>query len=178
MHRASRRPGFTLVEVLVALALGATVLVGARGFLESLGDHASGVLRVARTADSRNNAEDMLRRAVVDLVVRRDTLPSFAGDESAFAFRSSCVSAQGWREPCDVQVRAERSDSGFQVVLIEGANQVVVRRALSTAGMRYLLAVEEGGTWTGRWQNTLMLPLAIGIIAGDDTIVARVGGRR
>lgn len=178
MRRRNRR-GFTLVEVLVALALSAMVLVGASGLLDALGAHATSVLRSARALDSSMNADDFLRRALADLVVRSDTFPSFEGDESVFAFRTSCDAPHGWREPCGVRVAAERADSGHRLVIRQDDGSVLMLRTrLARASFRYLLTADEGGQWVARWPNTLMLPLAVGLIAGDDTIVARIGERR
>ena len=177
--RCRSRRAFTLVEVLVALALSAMVLVGARGLLDALGAHSTSVLRSARELDSSMNAEDVLRRALADLVVRSDTFPSFEGDEVAFTFGASCDTPRGWREPCSVRVAAERTDSGYQLVFRQDAGSaVMLRTGLARTALRYLLSADEGGQWTARWQNTLMLPLAVGLIADDDTIVARVGERR
>jgi hypothetical protein len=78
-----------------------------------------------------------------------------------------------------VRVAAERADSTIALVMWnEGGDTVVLRRNLVRVGFRYLLTADEGGTWVGRWKRTLMLPFAIGLIAGNDTIVARIGERR
>ncbi len=178
MQRRNRR-GFTLVEMLVALTLGAVVLMGARGLLDSLGAQASAVLRSAQAANSRANADDLLRRALADLIVGNDSLTSFDGGESGFTFRGSCDTPHGWREPCDVRVATERQNGELGILLWQGdSSSIELRRGLARASVRYLLTAEEGGHWTNDWRNTVMLPRAVSLIADDDTIIMRIGERR
>lgn len=178
MQRRSRG-GFTLVEVLVALVVSGMVLVGARGLLDAFGAQAAAVLRRARAADSQANADDLLRRALADLVVSSDTLPSLQGSESTFSFQTSCDTPHGWRERCATLVAIEPTKGGYQLVIREDKQgAVVLRHGLVRAGLRYLLTVSDGVVWTTRWENTVMLPLAIGVTADDEVSVFRIGERR
>jgi prepilin-type N-terminal cleavage/methylation domain-containing protein len=177
--RNRERGGFTILEVLVALAVSAVVLVGARGVIEALATHARAIGHEAGTADALANADGILRQLLADLVVRGDTVPSITGDDKSLTFRSDCDTADGWREPCTVQIRVERHDGVLRATL-QTANDspILLRDSVSSAWVRYLVSAEVGGFWTDRWENTVLLPRAIAIVMDGDTLVAAVGDRR
>jgi prepilin-type N-terminal cleavage/methylation domain-containing protein len=173
------RDGFTIMEVLVALALSTLVLLSAREILEALGRHAQGVVRVARVVDGHANAEAEVHQVVRDLVVPREAVPSVTGNEDSTAFRSYCFSHLGWQEQCDVQLVVERAGARYRVNLHQKAEEpIVLGDDLRLAGIRYLVAANAGGQWTSHWESTLMVPQAIGVILDRDTLVLRVGERR
>jgi hypothetical protein len=49
---------------------------------------------------------------------------------------------------------------------------------MTRAAFRYLMRADAGGAWTDRWEGTVMLPVAVGIILDADTLVAPIGERR
>ena len=96
------RVGFTLIEVLVAMTIAATVVVTARLLLERLGDEAMRLAAYAARTDSDANAEQTLRDLVGRLEVGTDDGRRFAGQEQATRFTSWCDVPAGWQERCTV----------------------------------------------------------------------------
>lgn len=172
------RRGFTLMEVMVAMAVGAIVVVGARGLVDALGTQAHATLRAARVVDAHANARDALQRLVGDLVVARDSIPSLTGDGEQATFTSYCESPREWMEPCRVTLRVEGAEGGYRVLWEARGDTVLLGDSLRTAAIRYLMSPTVGGTWTARWQNTVMLPVALGLVMDRDTLLAPIGDRQ
>jgi prepilin-type N-terminal cleavage/methylation domain-containing protein len=176
---SAERRGFTLVEVLVALALSAMVIGGARGLLEGLARQAGQAMIAASSDDSRANAAWAFRQLVANLALPSGDSAAFDGDARQALFASRCAVGGGWQERCDVSLVAEPLSSGTRVLVVLSTNDTI---ALGTASrgaeLRYLGSARDGGRWLRGWERSLALPLAIGVIMDDDTLVARVGERR
>ena len=87
---ARQRSAFTLLEVVVALALSGLLLLGGRLFLESLGRAAASTTLAAYDADRAANADRFLRSLVGRLEVGTDHSHHFGGDERSVHFTSWC----------------------------------------------------------------------------------------
>jgi prepilin-type N-terminal cleavage/methylation domain-containing protein len=83
-----RRSGFTIIELMVALAVSGIVLLGARAILETVADRAGGITRAAVAADRDANAERTLRALVERLEVGTGPGTEFGGDGASAAFIS------------------------------------------------------------------------------------------
>ncbi len=180
MRRGSR-PGFTLMEVLVALAVSAVVILGARALLDGLVLHAGRVAALARRADAEANADHLLRSTVALAGLTTDSA-RFDGTPEGASFRSWCDEAGGWQEQCDVRLTAEHEGSEVRVVLaLGGSARVEVAARGSAASFRYLASASDGGHWVERWERAITPPLAIGLVtratlaAAADTAIIRVG---
>jgi prepilin-type N-terminal cleavage/methylation domain-containing protein len=174
---ADDRVGFTLIEVLVALALSAIVVLGARELLDGMTGQTTGIVRAARTADSLANVDLSVHRIVANLALAQGDAPSFDGDERSARFESWCMTAGGWQERCAVQLVAD-PDSVEGVRLLGSATGPIVIGAGQRSVLRYLAEVGGGGHWVTRWQSSITPPLAIGVLTGTDTMVLRIGGLR
>jgi prepilin-type N-terminal cleavage/methylation domain-containing protein len=185
VHTVSRA-GFTLLEVMVALVVGAIVILGARALLDGLSLHAGRVQTLARAADADANLEHVLRTAVARGGIASDSAARFDGTPDRARFATWCDMPGGWQEPCDVQLAAEREPAGsqFSVVLTLGAADAMrVSEHLDAASLRYLASASGGGQWVERWEQAITPPLAIGLItraagaARPDTMILRLGER-
>jgi len=171
----SRRRGFTLIEVVVALAISALVILSGRTLLENLGDAADRVDRAARDGDADANGERLLRGLVgqIDVGGRGAT---FSGDEQSAEFTSWCQSPRGWRERCRITLTIDAGNgSPTLTTTLPGNDGVVLYRARHTLQLRYLVDPSAGGTWFIKWGDGLLAPRAIGVIADSDTLIIRVG---
>lgn len=177
MSRAERR-GFTLVEVLVALAIGGTVLLGARALLEGVGDHASRSVAEARDADREANGEYAARSIVARLRLA-DPEPGLVGEPRAAHFASWCDTPHGWLEPCLVRLAVEPDGDRGQVVMrLSTGERLVLRRGAGDWQLRYLASAAAGGEWHGRWTALAEVPLALAVVSERDTQLLRIGERR
>lgn len=177
MRNAERR-GFTLIEVLVALTIGATVVLGARALLEGVGDHASRSLAEAREADREANAEYAARSMVARLRLA-DPEPSLVGERREARFASWCDTPHEWLEPCLVRVAVESNgDSGQVVMALSVGERLVVRRGVGDWQLRYLASAAAGGEWHSRWAALADAPLAVAVVSERDTMLLRIGELR
>lgn len=180
--RVERRRGFTLVELLVALAIGAIVLLGARLMVEGVADGARRIVRQAARTDRDANAERVLRTVVAALDATT-TGTSFGGDEREARFTSWCDVPGGWQERCSVTLAigggTGTGDSAARTLILtlSGAEPLRIRAGFVHGGLRYLDAAHDGGQWFGTWEAGLTVPIAIGAILDADTLIFKVGDR-
>lgn len=178
LRRSTGRGGFTLVEVLVALAIAGTLVVTARMLLEQLAEDAERLVAHAATNDAEANADRTLRELVSSLEVGTDDARRFAGEERAAQFTSWCEVPRGWQERCTVTLAIDTQ--GPEPVLVASLSTgelLVVRRDFSNAALRYLGDAARGGTWFRSWGESITSPLAIGIVVDADTVILRIGER-
>lgn len=179
----SRRAGFTLIEILVAMTVAAVVLLGADVVYEQLaaGSHAFAI--AARAEDTSRNADLLVRQLVreVDVSPRDAGVPArtFGGDSLSAHFTSWCTRPGGWKAGCEVLLKVVRDTpaAGAVAAITSTGDTARIRTRAPAVALRYLLDARNGGTWLVSWGQGPNVPQAIGIIAGEDTTVLRVGGR-
>ncbi|HEX7051885.1 MAG TPA: prepilin-type N-terminal cleavage/methylation domain-containing protein [Longimicrobiales bacterium] len=175
--RVPARPGFTLVEVMLALTIGAMAISGATLLLLGLSDRGRAIDAVAGNIDREANAEHLLRTTVRNLELSRDATLSLEGGPSGARFRSWCDGPTGWPVRCDVRLVVREEADGRTLSLelrpdgtAEEAMVVDLWTGLHTVRILYLLDPGEGGKWTDWWTETL-LPPAIGVVLDGDTLI-------
>lgn len=177
--RAIRRPaGFTLVELLVALALSGLVLLGARGVLVSVASGAEAVSRASTNMNRHANAIGMLRGVLGNLEVGTETAGSFVGAADSIRFTSWCDVPGGWQERCDVRLTIGRVARTSALRLqVARDRPIVLRSDFSRGAFIYLADPSAGGTWLRRWGESTTAPIAIGVVLDGDTTLVRIGKR-
>jgi prepilin-type N-terminal cleavage/methylation domain-containing protein len=170
--------GFTLVEVVVALAIAGTVVLTSRVLLEELADDAQALLKQGALIDSRANADRALRDLVGRLEVGTDEARRFSGDERVARFTSWCEVPRGWLERCSVTLAVDFEGSeAFLAASLSTGELLVVQRDFSAGSLRYLGDAARGGNWFRSWGESITAPLAIGVILDADTLILRIGER-
>jgi prepilin-type N-terminal cleavage/methylation domain-containing protein len=172
------RRAFTLIEVLIALAVAGTILVTARMLLEQLAGDAEDLVTHAARNDTEANAERILRELVSRLEVGTDDSRRFVGAEHAARFTSWCDVPLGWQERCTVTLALDMQ--GAEPVLaasLSTGEMLVLRRGFSNATFDYLGDAARGGTWFRSWGESITAPLAIGVFMDGDTLILRIGER-
>lgn len=174
----SHSRGFTLVEVVVALAISGLLLLAAHFTLTQIGDHASRVTGSAAVSDREANAERRLRSVVAQIDVGSDSGSGFGGNEHEVRFSSWCERPEGWQEQCEVTIAVDTTGSTLALTLTPSpGSRVVLRAGLVSAELRYLATAENGGTWFRVWGQGTAAPIAIGVIIHGDTTIVRIGER-
>ena len=178
--RAGRhaRHGFTLLEVVIALALGGVVILGAHALLDALADAAQRLPQDAAVSDRDENGERLLRALVGRLEVGTSLVTQFSGEPTAARFTTWCDVSSGWLERCDVVLAIEtEGDSGTLVARFGNGSTIPLRRGFHRGALRYLNSPANGGEWFHSWGTGVTAPLALGIILDRDTLIVRVGER-
>jgi prepilin-type N-terminal cleavage/methylation domain-containing protein len=170
-----RRAGFTLMEVLVAIVVATGVVVTARAILVAIADGTQRLADASAVHDAERNADQLLRTTLLQARTLSQDSVSFLGTPKGFVLHSWCPAPGGWTEPCDVAVAV--LDSTPAVVVRPGvlAADLIVRRALRSAELRYLASAANGGTWLRTWSSSSDLPLAVGLLIDCDTLMLPVG---
>lgn len=176
MPRADRA-GFTLIEVLVALALSLAVVAGARGLLEGLADQSMRIVAAAARADSNAAAVWSYHRAVANLALPTADSLVFEGTGTIARFTSWCPVQEGWQVRCGVILSASPADSrGAQLSFSTG--YAFLLGAGARTSLLYLVSSSDGGRWTTGWHSTIAPPAGIAVVAGADTLFAPTGDLR
>jgi prepilin-type N-terminal cleavage/methylation domain-containing protein len=172
--------GFTLVEVMVALAVMGVVLVGARAMLEQVGDHAERIGAAAAEADRDGNADALLRsiagRTHVSALQGQEV--RFQGEPRMARFRSWCEVPDGWLEACDASLGLVQVEGKNVLALTLSTGELVpLRMGFERGEILYLREAGGGGGWLRAWGSSISAPLALGIVIDGDTTFVRIGER-
>jgi prepilin-type N-terminal cleavage/methylation domain-containing protein len=170
----SRARGFTLIEVIASLAIGAFVVLAARATFDSI----SASLQQLRDRSAQREEEsrfEMTRRSTLAMAHAGPNAP-FHGLPAEMRFQSQCLSPGGWHERCAVVI-ALRADSGIAELQATVGSGPLRDRAGGIARFLYLANAARGGTWLTKWPNTHDLPLAIGFASAHDTLIVPLGAR-
>lgn len=174
----ARRAGFTLLEVVVALAVTGIVVLGARAVLARLGDDAHHLAATAADDDREANADRLLR----DLLGRAEPplgrSARFLGEPRAVRFDTRCDVPAGWQEHCTAELGVVEVN-GVQTVglTLSTGEAVVLRRGFEHAVLRYLYDPGNGGVWMNRWNSTVSLPWAVGLEVDGELVILPIGER-
>lgn len=176
---SSPRPriaGFTILELIVALTVGALVISGARLLLDALSTAAMRLAGEATVNDHRANGERWLRRVVYGIETGTTPGGTFGGDSSSSHFISWCLTPAAWYERCRISLRVVADDTlhGLSAVTSRG-DSLMPLLSQHAVSLRYLLTPEQGGIWAKTWSDGPSTPRALGIIAGADTMILRLG---
>ena len=104
------RRGFTLLEVVIALAIGALALAIAASLLSAASDHAVRVHDRAVSMDREAATERTLRRFVGQMEWSRGADQPAGGDSTMVRFTSWCDVPAGWQERCSVELSLPTRD--------------------------------------------------------------------
>jgi Prokaryotic N-terminal methylation motif len=179
MQRADRssrsaRPGFTLISVMVALAIGAITIGGARAVTIALVDHAQRLDDAHAQVSEAINGERLLRRLVLESEAGRDPGATFAGNETQAAFDTWCHTANGWAERCRVELTLAPPVADSMVTLgaaLAAGERLTLGRFKAPVRLAFLEDAAHGGTWSARWGPSTAAPMAIGVFAADVVLI-------
>lgn len=177
------RPGFTLIEVLVAVMISAALLLSADIVFEQLADSRAAASRAAAERDQTQNAATMISRLVrqVDVSPRLgsgSTMHAFTGDSITARFTSSCIAPGGWERECDVSLRVTNDSTGAAIVAVSSTGDSARFRVHDRVLLLgYLTDATGAGHWTSSWPAGPTAPIAIGVMSPIDTVVWRIGAR-
>jgi prepilin-type N-terminal cleavage/methylation domain-containing protein len=174
----SARSGFTLFELMLAMSLLALVLVSARMLFSSIADTKALVIRDAAHADSLRNGERMARLLIRSAEAAPDTGNRFVGNALDARFTTSCRTGGGWLERCRVRLSLDRRpDTTALLVEVPPGHVLELLRRPGASFIRYIAREAQGETWFDSWGENILVPDAIAIVSGSDTLVFLTDGR-
>lgn len=176
------RSGFTLLEVLVAVMVAATLLLSADFVFTQLADSSHGTTVSSIMRDSTRNSMEAVREWVrqIDVSPQRDAASmrhAFSGDSIHAQFTSACISPGGWEVECSIALGVETDSAGATLTAISSAHDTVRLRRDHAMQLRYLAGAAGSGSWESSWPAGPTLPLAIGMVTPMDTVIYRIGAR-
>lgn len=177
----ARRRGLTLVEVLLALAVGASVLMAARGLLSAATNASARIQRSGRRFSSEANAYWGVRLLASRAQATTAPEGAFSGDSGVVHFSSWCDAATGAPIPCRLrmEVTGPRDTAGASARVTDAGGKLLLTLALpDSTRLRYLQSATLGGEWLVRWDSSLVLPLALGLASPRETLVFVLGQSR
>jgi len=152
-----RNAGFTLIEVIVALTIGAVVVLLAERLFATVSD-AGQELAVARKAlDRETNAHRWLAATFLSLEVGPQAGP-FEGHPAHVAFLSWQEAPGGWFERH--QVTLGRVGDRLVAAVVPG-DSIVLAYSVTDLGFDYLLEPGGQARWLGDWVSGTSAPVAV-----------------
>ena len=116
---------------------------------------------------------------MLDARVTADSLDRFRGDERSAEFSTMCRRPGGWLEACRAAVGIDwRKDTSVVMASLSTGENLELARQPGVIELRYLDAVVGDSTWLRRWALSIAMPIAIGIVSGNDTSVFSLGSTR
>jgi len=161
-----RDRGFSLIEVMVALTMGALVVLLAGRLFAAVGD-AGQELRAARTAlDREANARRWLAATFLSLDVGPEAGP-FQGNRDQVAFVSWQLTSGGWFAGHRVRLAVDR---GRLIAAVAPRDSVTLADSVRGLGVDYLLEHGAEAHWVREWVSAVSAPVAVRLR------IARAGG--
>jgi prepilin-type N-terminal cleavage/methylation domain-containing protein len=156
----TRRAGFTLLEVLVAVVLTGTVALLAHQLFAAAVDGSRRVEQARRRLDREGNARAFLRDALLALEVGADSVGSFEGEPRRLRFSSRLPTSDGWdeRRTVDLALAGGRWTAALGD---ESGTRLVLADSVRSVGLDYLLVPGADAHWVMDWHSPVSAPLAV-----------------
>jgi len=167
--RANERRGFTLVEVMLALALGGLVVLMAQRIFAGVTDGARRLSEAQEALDRQANARRLLVGLVGALDIGTSQSAGFDGRPNQVTFSTWTVSREGWPARQRVTLRLVS-----RALVAEGldAAAIVLADSVAALDIDYLLDYGADATWVRNWQSPVSAPLVLRMrIARAESVV-------
>ena len=158
--------GLDEFEARIDHAYQATTEVGLRALVKDLSSPAP----VASTALAHAH---LLRDLVKNIETGTDSTTTFWGTERTLRFVSWCADEAAQRQRCNVRLAIDTVLTAVTSI----DSFVVLMHATDGGYFRSLGDARHGGHWYRSWGPGITVALALGVIAGADTNVLRIGDR-
>jgi prepilin-type N-terminal cleavage/methylation domain-containing protein len=158
--RTTRRAGFTLLEVLVAVVLTGTVALLAHQLFAAAVDGSRRVEQARRRLDREGNARAFLRDALLALEVGADSAGSFEGEPRRLRFSARLPTSHGWdeRRTVDLSLAGGRWTAALGE---EPGTRLVLADSVRSVELDYLLEPGADVHWVMDWHSPVSAPLAV-----------------
>ena len=150
--------GFTLIEVLVALAIGAVVVLLAHELFGAVADRGRTLIAARTVLDRSVNARRWLDATFLSLDVGTDGASGFEGRPDHAAFTAWLLTADGWFERREVSLGAEQ---GRLRATITPGTPIALVDSVTNVQVDYLLEPGAESRWVREWVSPVSAPVAV-----------------
>jgi len=154
----SKLTGFTLIEVLVALTIGALVVLVAHQLFAAVAERGRTLIAARTALDRAANARRWLTSTFLSLDVGTDGAGGFDGRPDHVVFSTWLLMPDGWFERRQVTLNAEHGH--LRAAVNPGAPIALVD---SVTGVEFDYLIEPGAEsrWVREWVSPVSAPLAV-----------------
>jgi len=172
LSRASRA-GFTLFELLVALAIGALVVLLAHQVFATVVNRGRTLLVARESLDRTMNARRWLAATFLSLDVGMESAGGFDGRVDRMAFAAWQRTADGWFERR--RITLAREGDRLVAAVTPGA-PVALMDDVDDVAFDYLLEPGAESRWMREWVSPVSAPIAVRLRVSDRGKENREGG--
>ncbi|HXT18949.1 MAG TPA: hypothetical protein VN706_25205 [Gemmatimonadaceae bacterium] len=174
-----RPNGFTLFEIVLALALAALVIETAAYTLDQLETQGRHIQRDATDNAREGTGNALLTDLLANAMPSNDTTQNFAGDTHFVQYRTRCAEPAGWSTTCVITLLIDSTrDSSIIYAQTHDGGLLPLHRQLGTASFLFLGTAGADSTWNTTWRTAVTIPAALGITSAHDTTVLPIGAAR
>jgi prepilin-type N-terminal cleavage/methylation domain-containing protein len=155
---ARRSRGFTLIEILVALTIGALAILLAHEILAAVSDRGQSLVRARMVLDHEMNARRWLEATFSSLDVSVDSAGGFEGRPNRVRFASWLRTPDGWFERRAVALERER---GCLIASVTPGSAIALLDNVTDLQLDYLLEPGAQSRWVREWVSPVSAPVAV-----------------
>lgn len=155
-----RSAGFTLLETMVALTVGAIVALSAERLFAGAADGGRALERAREALDREGNGRRWLQLTFLSLETGDTGVTGFRGDTDQMHFTAWEPVAGGWFEPREVELAV--GEGRFEAIVSPG-ERLVLAEGVQTVAFDYLLEPGADSRWVREWVSPASVPLAVRI---------------
>ncbi len=150
--------GFTLVEVIVALTIGALVVLVAHQLFGAIADQGKALTAARTQLDRAANARRWLDAAFLSLDVGTEGAGGFDGRPDHASFTTWLLTPDGWFERRTVSLA--RQDDRLVATAMPG-QAIALSDSVTDVAFDYLLEPGAESKWVREWVSPVSAPVAI-----------------
>jgi prepilin-type N-terminal cleavage/methylation domain-containing protein len=150
--------GFTLIEVLVAVTIGAIVVLLAHQLFAAVADRGKALITARSELDGSSNARRWLDATFLSLDVGTDGATGFEGRPDHAGFSAWLLTPDGWFERRQVTLGAEQ---GRLRASITPGTPIALVDSVTDVRFDYLLEPGAESRWVREWVSPVSAPVAV-----------------
>jgi prepilin-type N-terminal cleavage/methylation domain-containing protein len=150
--------GFTLIEVVVAITIGALVVLLAHQLFGAVADYGRKLTVTRTTLDRAANARRWLNATFLSLDVGTDGARGFEGRSDHAGFSAWLLTPDGWFERRKVTLGAEQ---GRMRAIIVPGTPIALTDSVTDVQFDYLLEPGAESRWVREWVSPVSAPVAV-----------------
>ena len=152
------RRGFTLIEVVVALTIGALVVLVAHQLFAAVAERGRTLIAARTALDRAVNARRWLGATFLSLDVGTEGAGGFEGRPDHVVFSTWLLTPDGWFERGQVTLSAEQGQ--LRAAVTPGTSIALVD-SVTDLQLDYLLEPGAESRWVHEWASPVSAPVAV-----------------